>query len=432
MKKIIAISTALLMVLPATAQRETSFDGQYWQDQPLPGWETQVRDRIELMGRIEWTTQAPMPKCYYVKEAMFDAYEDVTGIPYSGVHDFCGYVGKDVSFYTFLSAVYNDQSSMYKVNYHLPPYDRLKAGPFYGEVCTSTACYVWGLPIMLFTKYIRDGESVYLDDMGQDLDSMQLYDGFCYSGHIVLISGIGRDRDGTIRHIDIFEGAGPHNKFRSYTRESFQKKMIEEKNGHFYRFDHEKWGGLVSLAPFVEQAPGIPRNFNTDLSPENGERVTFPEGKDVAIDILSKKYRTMELYRDGKLYETHPAAEKGVITLKGLPTGLYSARLVSPTGKSRPVEFQVAQATCEVWYEDGQLYVGGCRDGVYPQGAYIAPNGKINRNYSSFTVARLCVPAGEGRWKVVPNIPEGSTQLLKVNLAGKYGGYWAELITFSK
>ena len=432
MKKILLLSASILLAISASAQRKTEFDGEFWQDQPLPGWETEVFNRMELMGRIKWTTQAPMAKCYYVKEAMFDAYEEVSGIPYSGVHDFCGYVGKDVSFYTFLSAVYNDQSSMYKVNYHLQPYDRLKAGPFYGEVCSSSACYVWGLPLMLFTKFIREGKSVYLDDMGQNIDDLQLYDGFCYMGHIVVISGLGRDGDGVIRHIDIFEGAGPHNKFRSYTRESFQKKMIEEKDGHIYRFDNEKWGKLVGLAPFIEQAPGISRDFNTDLSPENGERVTLPEGKPVNIDILSKKYKTLEVYKDGQPWSSQPATEKGVIALENLPTGLYNAWLASPKKNSKPVEFQVAQKECKVWYEDGQLYVGGCHDGVYPQGAYITPNGKINEGYSSFSVARICVPAGEDRWAVTPNIPEGSTQMIKINLAGKYGGYWAEIHYFNK
>lgn len=429
MKRLLILA-ALLLPLAAAAQRQTVYDGEYWQDQPLPGWETEVHDRIELMGNIKFKTMAPMAKCYYVKEAMYDEGEEITGIPYSGVHDFCGYVGKDVSFRTFLSAVYNEESSMYKVNYHLPPYDRAKAGPFYGEVCSSTACYVWGLPLMLFTKFIRDDETFYLIDKGQDIDSMQLYDGFCYTGHIVIISGIGRDRNGEIRHIDIFEGAGPSNKFRHFTREQFQEKMIDKLDGHFYRYDYEKWGPLVSLAPFIEQAPGISRDFNTDLSPENGEFITLPEGKDVAIDILSKKYKTLEVYKDGEFYTSLPAAEKGVITLKDLPTGLYSAYLSSPKKNSRPVEFQVAQSECRAWYEDGQLYIGGCHDGVYPQGVYMTPDGKINKNYSSFSIARLCIPAGEDRWAVTPNIPEGSTEMIKVNLAGKFGGYWAKIITF--
>ena len=147
------------------------------------------------------------------------------------------------------------------------------------------------------------------------------------------------------------------------------------------------------------------------------------------IDILSKKYKTLEVLKDGEPYASLPA-EKGVTELGDLPEGLYSAYLDGPKKNSEPIEFQVAQADCEVWYENGQLYVGGCRNGVYPQGAYITPNGKINPNYSSFSVARFCIPAGEGRWAVTPNIPEGSTELIKVNLAGKYSGYWSKIHYF--
>ena len=121
MKRILSILASLCFSFPALAQGKTVFDGEFWQDQPLPGWETQVHDRIDLMGHITFTTQAPMPKCYYTKDAMYKASEKVTGIPYSGVNNYCGYVGKDISFFTFLSAVSNDQSNMYKVNYHLPP-----------------------------------------------------------------------------------------------------------------------------------------------------------------------------------------------------------------------------------------------------------------------------------------------------------------------
>ena len=42
------------------------------------------------------------------------------------------------------------------------------------------------------------------------------------------------------------------------------------------------------------------------------------------------------------------------------------------------------------------------------------------------------VPAGEDRWAVTPNIPEGSTEMIKINLAGKYGGYWANIHYFKQ
>lgn len=434
MKKIFSIAF-LLLSFAAAAQRQTVYDGEFWQDQPLPGWEQETHDRIELMGKVTFTTQAPMAKCYHTKDAMFEAYEEVTGIPYSGVHDFCGYVGKDVSFHTFLSAVYNDRSSMYLVNYHLPPYNRGRAGPFYGTVCTASANYVWGFPLMLFTRSIRMGESVFLDDMGQNLDDLQLYDGVCYmqgsgGGHIVVISAIGRDKDGVIRHLETFEGTGPSNKIRSYPREEFQQRFFEKFDGHIYRYDHEKWGKLAKLAPFIEGGPTVERNFNKDLSPEDGERVTYPEGKIVKIDILSKKYKDIELRRDGKLFETRPVKGETVVSFVNLPTGHYTAVLTTPKKISAPVEFQVAQAECRAWYEDGQLYVGGCRDGVYPQGVYIASTNI--KSYKSYSIAFLCIKVSDDSWKVFPNIPEGSVPDIKVNLAGTYGGYWAKIIKFAK
>lgn len=431
MKRILTIIAAVLVTATSFAQRQTVFDGEYWQDQPLPGWETAVRDRIELMANIEWTTKAPMPKCFHTKDAMFEEGEDRTGIPYSAVHDFCGYVGKDISFFTFLSAVNNVESNMYKVNYHLMPYDRAKAGPYYGEVCSSSANYVLGIPMMMFCRFIRNGSIPLYEDIGNDIDSVKLYDTVCYggsAGHIIVICGIGRDADGKVCQVRTFEGTGPVNRIKKLSREDFLDKTVRKYDAHFFRYDHEKWEQVIMLPEYIEQHPDFDCTFNTDLSPRDGERVTYPEGKPVVIDVLSKKYGNMEVLRNGELYTTVPAP-KGEVVLENLPEGLYSARLTKGKKVSRPVEFQVAQKECKAWYgEDGQLYVGGCRDGVIPIGAYMAPGDKVNKNYSSYPVAQACIKVADDCWKVFPNIPQGTVHTLKVNLAGKYSGYWAEII----
>lgn len=421
-----------MLSLGAFAQRPTEFDGQYWQDLPLPGWETEVRDRIDLMANISWTTEAPMPKCFHTKDAMFEAGEERKGIPYSAVHDFCGYVGKDISFFTFLSAVNNPQSSMYKVNYHLQPYDREKAGPFYGTVCTASANYALGIPMMMFCRFIRRGESLLYEDIGNDIDAIQLYDVVCYggsAGHIIVICGIGRDKDGSVRQVKTFEGTGPVNRVKTLTREDFLAKTVEKFDGHFFRYDHEKWGNAVFLPPYIEQKAGFDCKFNADLSPEDGERLSYPEGKIIKIDVFSGKYKSLEVYREGTLYSSYPVSGPGIVELSGLPEGLYTAKLTKGKKSSRPIEFQVAQRTCRAWYEEGQLYVGGCRDGVFPIGAYMAPGDKVNKNYSSYPIAHICVKVGDDKWRVEPNILQGKVRTLKVNLAAKYSGYWADIIS---
>lgn len=431
MKRLLLLLSAALLSFVAFAQRPAEYDGQYWQDLPLPGWETEVRDRIDLMANVAWTTEAPMPKCFHTKDAMFEAGEERTGVPYSAVHDFCGYVGKDISFFTFLSAVNNKYSSMYKVNYHLMPYDRAKAGPFYGTVCTASANYAMGIPMMMFCRFIRNGESLLYDDIGNDIDKVQLYDVVCYggpSGHIMVICGLGRDRDGIVRQVKTFEGTGPVNRLKTLSREEFLKKTVEKFDAHFFRYDHEKWGGKVSLPPYIEQKAGFDCEFNEGLSPEDGERLSYPEGKTVKIDILSDKYRDLEIYRDGEKYRVMPLAGAKVIGLAELPEGLYTAKLTKGKKSSKPIEFQVAQKVCKAWYEEGQLYVGGCHDGTVPIGAYTAIGDKPNKGYSSYPIAHICVRVAEDKWRVEPNITPGSFKTLKVNLAGRYSGYWAEII----
>ena len=431
MKKFLTLLAAALISAAAFSQRKSNFDGQYYQDVPSSDWELKVADRIELMGNIEWTTLAPMPKCFKVKEAMFEEGETRKGIPYSAVHDWCGYVGKDISFFTFLSAVNNRYGSMYSVNYHLEPWDRAKSGPFYGTVCTATANYVLGIPMMMFCRFIRRSETVLYEDLGNDIDTLQLYDAICWSGtggHIMIICGIGRDESGSVRQIKTFEGTGPVNRFKTFTREDFIERLVTKWDAHFFRYDHEKWAGKIALPEYIEQASGFDCNFNKDLAPEDGERLSFPEGKAIRIDIFSDKYKTLEVYLNGKLHSRQNVSGPNVVTLEGLPRGLYTARLVKGKKASRPIEFQVAPRSCKAWYEDGQLYVGGCEDGVYPIGAYVAIGDKLNKKYSSFPIAQSCIKVAEDKWMVVPNVPQGKYHMLKVNLAAKYSGYWADII----
>ena len=427
MKKAICILAILCLGFIANAQRQTVFDGEFWQDQPLPGWESEVRDRVELAGKVSFTAQAPMPKTFHKKDAMFEAGEEITGVPYSSVQRFCGIVGKDISFYTFLSAVDNPRSSMYLVNYHLPPWDMQKAGPFYGTVCNTTVAYVWGLPLLIRARYIRLGESHFLDDIGNDPDSIQLYDSYCNGGksaHIVLISGIGRDREGKVQQIQIFEATGPCNRFKTYTREQFIEKQLKKNDGHFYRFDHEKWGRLTSLPPYMENGPAVDYRFSKVLSPERGEKCTYTLGDTVRVDILSGGYKTLELSLNGKHFSSYSLEGKKIVALTELPCGIYGASLKKGKKQSAKVEFEVASKACKAWYEGGQLYIGGIREGCSPIGAYYQ-DPEIKGYYLR---AHICTPDGEGRWKVLPNIPQGSVSELRVNLAGWFGGYWADFI----
>ena len=149
-----------------------------------------------------------------------------------------------------------------------PPWDRQKAGPFYGTVCNTTVAYAWGLPLVIRAKYIRLGQSYFLDDIGNDIDKVQLYDSYCYGGkgaHIILISGIGRDKDGKVQQIQIFEATGPCNRFKTFSREEFLEKQIAKNDGHFYRYNHAKSAPVYSRTCFRRTRPS-PRFFSCSVS----------------------------------------------------------------------------------------------------------------------------------------------------------------------
>ena len=160
--------------------------------------------------------------------------------------------------------------------------------------------------------------------------------------------------------------------------------------------------------------------FNPDFCPENGERLTYPQGRTIRFNIFNNNYKTIVLFRDGKEFRKKALGGKDIVGFEDLPEGLYSAVLVSKKGeRSQEQLFEVAQNSCEVHMEGKRLIIGGLRNGVRPLGVY------FTKHYSA---SRVCRQTKDGRWMAVPAVPS-SIDSVKVSLAGKYSAYWSKVIS---
>lgn len=82
------------------------------------------------------------------------------GLVYSSVLETNTFVGIDVSFHTFMTALRNPKSVLYTENINRPPYhgDLMGKGAYYGTVCSGFVSYALGLryikPLTTFRNLI--------------------------------------------------------------------------------------------------------------------------------------------------------------------------------------------------------------------------------------------------------------------------------------
>lgn len=303
-----------------------------------------MRKRSETIGNIRWTPLGEVPK----RNGVFTKGVEVTGIPYSSVKELDKFVGQEVSFYTFMSAVNNPKSVLYTENVGKAPYNGKNCAAYYGSVCSMTVNYALGLDRPYGT--FMYGTLPQIKRVAQqDLEHAAPGDivHFLY-GHVILITDIIKSNDGKIIYVDILEclGNGAFNK--RYRRKVFQERLD--------KYDHViyRYMDLAKLAIEPSSFPSIDALLETNatngnLSLSRGDRVSYSEeeGK-VIVNVLSEGYVKLEVYRiaeDGiTLMEEIDVNESSDVELSNLPAGSYKVQLVRNDGSaSDPVFFEILQ-----------------------------------------------------------------------------------------
>lgn len=380
-------------------------------------WQKAVLSRADMISDIVWTPLRNVPKSYYGrKDVWFEGGIEVKGLPYSASGTEGGFIGRDVSFYTFLSALHNPAGSIYTVDYRQPPYNRTKASIMYGCVCSSAVCFALGLPATYNTGPMRKGNVPYVEDMGNSPGDIRLGDALCYcdeeedGGHVVLAYDIVRTKTGAISKITIFESAGP--KARKYVNTEEQlRAWIEANDVHIYRLK-EEYRDLFGPAPFMEKSLSTLPAFPEALCLEDGDRRSYPEGTTVRIDVLAEGYTSLEVYCGETLCGTWPAAE--VVEVGGLAPGMYSACLAGASGRSESTYFQIGPCDFSPRRSGSKVVISCKLENAEP--LYCTFNDHIGG------LPKLLRHTAPGEWTTEEDIAEAATHC-RVYFAGGYGIY---------
>ena len=294
--------------------------------------------KAHQIADIHWVPLNPIPS---LSDEWTPAGTEMYGIPYSSVKEKDKFVGLEVSFFTFMSAVNNPRSVIYTEDVKKPPYFGENCGLYYGTVCSMAINYALGIDRPIESKMYS--QLPYIAKVKQqNPDGVYPGDILWSKGHVVLVLEIDRDSSGLPVSFSILESYGK-TRIKKLSISEFEERW-KKVDWVLYRYMKLDENLSYEPLPFVTN-PGDPSvifSFNSDICTSRGEKATYLQGEDVTVNVLDPSYDKIELSQDDALVNT-TTVSSGIVdyTFANLPEGMYSVKLSSMIKSSEPVLFEI-------------------------------------------------------------------------------------------
>lgn len=319
----------------------TVADNQKTIDYPIveegdPAIECMIK-KAQQMAYIQWNPLLDIPGL----SSPIPAGVTRVGLPYSSVKEKDKFIGQEVSFYTFMTALHNPRSVLYTDDTKLPPYHGSNCGPYYGTVCSMAVNYALGLERPYESSMYKD--LPFIAKVKQQ-DSNSLYPGdlLWSPGHVVLVLGIDKN-EGNTQSVTIFESNG-RTIIKNLSVEAFKERW--NKVG-WVAYRYLGLGDNTNYIPIPyyhnDNDPDLEPLYNSSLCTSRGDQVTYREGEDVVINLFSTAYTKLLLFRNEAFYQSF-TIHGSDITLSQLPYGHYRAYLEDQQAVSDEISFEVINA----------------------------------------------------------------------------------------
>jgi hypothetical protein len=295
-----------------------------------------VLRRATQMATIQWTPINSVPW----NRGEFLPGSTVVGIPYSSTKQVNKYVGLDVSFHTFMTAVHNPRSVLYTENLGKNPYNGVNCATYYGTVCSTCVDYALGIDIPFPTKTFPenpDFEEITL----RDLKQLEPGDVMVRpEQHVFMIYRVAKSVGGTPITITYMEAGSKICCLESVSAKAFSQK-IKEEGLLVYRY--KKIDEVMDYEPSeyvpVGDEMAVSVQYNEALCPNRGDRAVYRIDEPVIINSFDSTFS--DLVVEGNGFFTSVPREDDVV-FDNLEPGNYVAYLTEEDRRSDSVEFLVA------------------------------------------------------------------------------------------
>lgn len=266
--------------------------------------------------------------------------DSVKGMIYSSVKELGTYVGSNVSFYTFMTAINNPRSKIYTERIDKEPYHGTNCRAYYGIVCSRLVSYALGLSPAWGSYDFPVSEKM---QEVSNRDSIQVADVLYMKGHVALITNIVKDNNNHILSVEISEAVQSGGVRKTYDYESYMEYLNQYEKIFRYK-EIENNTEYTPQTEFVvcQGEEPTPFVYNNDICVDKGDKSLYLEREKVVVNIMSP-YDILEIYKDGELYKELVDTISNV-TLSDLTYGDYKARLKTTQGYSDYTFWKVVEA----------------------------------------------------------------------------------------
>lgn len=308
-----------------------------------------MRERAYRLGRIAWAPVDYFPSKY----GKFSPEGNYTGIPYSSAKEKDKYVGQDVSFYTFLTAVYNPKSVLYTERIDQPPYHGMNCSAYYGTVCSLTVEYALGIDRPYTANQIGQLKNIKRVTR-QNFDSCAPGDLVWRSGHIVLITDVVRGAGEKVDSVEVLESLDNTTTIKWYALDDFRNRW-DTYDWILYRYtDLDK---IEEDAFMVSWENPLDVKYRLEICCNRGDKAVYRDDEKVVINILSDAYQQLEILdSEGEIVRGSPISGVSDYPVEHLSPGLYRARLVDAEGNySQYTFFEIVETSVSLRTQ-GKVY----------------------------------------------------------------------------
>ena len=292
----------------------------------------------EQVKSVKWTPVGNIPRLGG-GNGYFPQTEQ-TGLPYSSARDQDKAIGMDVSIHTFMTAVKDPNSVLYKRKSTVS-----NSACYYGTVCSGMINVAMGINLDLTNYYLSTS------DMFETIPMQSITEGdmIWVDGHCALVIKDSRDRFGRIAEVTVREEWPPLP--RDVTYKSWESFM-SARSGYIARRFKGIAGVPYTAIPYVQCFDEYPEDIvYPDVQTEFGDAAVFMEGEDVNINVINARdFASIVVKKDGETVQTVTTIES--FTIENVEAGLYTI-IATGTEYSSESSFFVVDATASFNTETG-------------------------------------------------------------------------------
>ena len=357
----------------------------------------------------------------------FEAGKEYKGFPYGGgleAND--KFVGENVSFETFLSALANPDSVLYTRDLY-----KELGSVFYGIVCNGLVRYSLGIDQRYSTEKFLDipGMNQVCTEGQYTVNDLELADVLHAHGngtnHVILVTGILRDETGEIVKVELSEAVRTTCRRRLFSVEDFHNKYMTKYKVCRYEY-------LDEIPPFDEEQDKILFESGIDkkapmIAVDYGDKSNYApslhEGDKTIISVFAEGENTVQILRDGALVEEIKVNGYQKIERKFEP-GYYVAKLANT---EHSTEFCVCKPEITHTVKDGVITINvssGDPESEISHMDFRVPGERYRPLHSIVELTEEEKKTGV----IVREIPEGAGNY-KISFKNKYGIWTVTMIT---